>query len=221
VSGHRPGGEPAGLFGVYPAIVTDIVDPDSLGRVEVSLPWIGGEGGEGARAWATLLTPYADDEQGFQVLPAVGTQVVVACEAGNPRRPYILGSAWNGREAMPEAPDAANDLRLIQSRAKSRLVFDDGAAGAVVTLDTESGHTIVLDAAALEVRIRHSNGCSITLNAAGQVEILANSTVEVSAPALNVHAATSTFDGMINCTSLIASVGVVSPSYTPGAGNIW
>ena len=30
-----------------------------------------------------------------------------------------------------------------------------------------------------------------------------------------------TFDGMINCTTLNASVGVISPSYTPGAGNIW
>jgi hypothetical protein len=45
--------------------------------------------------------------------------------------------------------------------------------------------------------------------------------VEVTAAALNVHAATAVFDGMVSCTNLIASVGVVSPSYTPGAGNVW
>jgi hypothetical protein len=29
------------------------------------------------------------------------------------------------------------------------------------------------------------------------------------------------FDGTVTCTTLIAQSGVVSPSYTPGAGNIW
>jgi phage tail-like protein len=29
------------------------------------------------------------------------------------------------------------------------------------------------------------------------------------------------YDGIINCTTLIASASVVSPSYTPGAGNVW
>jgi hypothetical protein len=122
---------------------------------------------------------------------------------------------------MPEDPTDANDRRLIKSRAGSRLVFDDAAAGATVTIDTQSGHTVVLDDGAREVRIRHANGSAITLNAAGQVEILANSTVEVSASALNVHTAMATFDGIVNCTTLVASTSVVSPSYTPGAGNVW
>jgi hypothetical protein len=71
------------------------------------------------------------------------------------------------------------------------------------------------------VQVTHANGCVVTFNPAGQIEIQANSSVEITAPALNVHAATSTFDGMINCTTMNASVGVISPSYTPGAGNVW
>ncbi len=85
----------------------------------------------------------------------------------------------------------------------------------------KSGHTVTLDDAAQQVTIQHSNGCSITMTVAGEIQIQANASVEVTAPALNVHAATSTFDGIINCTSVICSTGVVSPSYTPGAGNIW
>jgi hypothetical protein len=61
----------------------------------------------------------------------------------------------------------------------------------------------------------------IRFTAGGQIEIQANSTVEVTASTVNVHAPVSNFDGIINCTTLIASSGVVSPSYTPGAGNIW
>ena len=97
-------------FGVYPAIVTDIVDPDNLGRIEVKFPSLGGDG-DSVRAWATLLTPYADDNQGFLALPAVDTQVVVAFEAGDLRRPYIVGSAWNGKESLPDTPSAPNNKR--------------------------------------------------------------------------------------------------------------
>jgi phage baseplate assembly protein gpV len=85
----------------------------------------------------------------------------------------------------------------------------------------QSGHKVVLDDAAQQVEVTHANGCTVTMNAAGQVQITANSTVEINAPVLNVHAATSNFDGLINCTTVICSAGVVSPAYTPGAGNIW
>ena len=85
----------------------------------------------------------------------------------------------------------------------------------------KSGHKVVLDDAAQEVVVQHANGCVIRLTIAGQIEIQANATVELTAAAFNVHAPIATFDGVINCTTMIASSGVVSPSYTPGAGNIW
>jgi len=216
----RSDGDARRHFGVFPAIVTDIVDPQSLGRIQVSFPWLGADG-DSVRAWATLVTPYADDDQGFQVLPAVDTQVVVAFEAGDLRRPYIVGSAWNGREAMPEAPAAPNNKRLIKSRAGSLLEFDDTDGASKVTLSMRSGHKVVLDDSTQEVLVQHANGCTIRMNVAGQIEIQANATVEITASALNVHTPIATFDGLIQCATLIASASVVSPSYTPGAGNIW
>jgi uncharacterized protein involved in type VI secretion and phage assembly len=217
----RPDGDAPRYFGVYPAIVTDIVDPKKLGRVEVKFPWLGTDGENDVRAWATLVTPYAGDNQGIEILPEVDTQVLVAFEAGELRRPYIVGACWNGRESLPEEPAAPNNKRLWKTRAGSVLEFDDTQGAAKVTLSMQSGHTLTLDDSAQEVKVVHANGCTVTLNAAGQVEIRANATVEITAPAVNVHAATSTFDGVINCTTVICSVGVVSPSYTPGAGNIW
>jgi uncharacterized protein involved in type VI secretion and phage assembly len=215
-----PDGAAPRYFGVYPAIVTDIVDPDDLARIQVKFPWLG-DAGSDVRAWATLCTPYADDDQGIEILPEVDTQVVVAFEAGDPRRPYIVGSCWNGKESPPEAPATPNNKRLWKTRSKSLLEFDDTAGAEKVTLKTDSGHTLVLDNAAQEVKLQHSGGSVITFNAAGQIQIQANATVEITASALNVHCPVATFDGMINCTTLIASSGVVSPAYTPGAGNIW
>jgi uncharacterized protein involved in type VI secretion and phage assembly len=222
VSGRARGGEALRFYGVYPAIVTDIVDPEALGRIQLSFPWLGAEGGgDGVRAWATLLSPYAEDGQGFQVLPSVGTQVVVAFEAGELRRPYIVGAAWNGREALPETPAERNDKRLMKTRSGSLLEFDDAEGRARITLSLRNGHQLVLDEGAQSVTLKHANGCVLEMDPAGRVSVQANASVEVTAPVLNVHAAVSNFDGIINCTTLIASVGVVSPSYTPGAGNIW
>lgn len=218
-AGPRSSGPPR-HYGVYPAIVTDIVDPDSIGRIQVKLPWLGEAGAE-VRAWATLITPYADDNQGFEFLPAVDTQVVVAFEAGDLRRPYIVGSCWNGREALPEPPAAANNKRLIRSRAGSVLEFDDTEGAAKVTLSMESGHRLVLDDGAQSVTLSHSNGCTLTMDAAGNVKITANVNVDVTASVMNVHAPVANFDGVVNAQTFIASVGVVSPSYTPGAGNVW
>ncbi|MDQ6612515.1 MAG: phage baseplate assembly protein V, partial [Gemmatimonadota bacterium] len=166
-------------------------------------------------------TPYADDDQGIEILPSVDTQVVVAFEAGDLRRPYIMGACWNGRESLPESPAPANNKRLWKSRAKSVLEFDDTDGAAKVTLSMNSGHKLVMDDGAEEIKLTHSNGSVITFNAGGQIQIQANATVELTAAALNVHCPTATFDGLINCTTLIASSGIVSPSYTPGAGNIW
>jgi len=208
-------------FGVYPAIVTDIVDPDRLGRIEVRFPWLGTDGDRDVRAWATLCTPYADDEQGLEILPEVGSQVVVAFEAGNLRRPYIVGAAWNGRTSQPHTPERTNNLRQLRSRSDSRLQFDDDQAGAKVRITMRSGHRIVLDDSVQEVTVEHANGCTLRMTAAGVVEITALSSVDVTAPMVNVDAAVSTFSGLVKCQTLIADVMVMSPAYTPGAGNIW
>lgn len=220
IDAFRPDGDAPRYFGVYPAIVTDIVrDSDGLGRIEVKFPWLGAAG-DSVRALATLCAPYADDDQGFEMIPAKDSQVVVAFEAGVLSRPYVIGACWNGRESLPETPQAANNKRLIKTRSGSLLEFDDTDGAAKITISTESGHTVVLDAGSQEIKVQHSNGSSIKLNAAGQVSVMANASMEITAPSLNVHAASAIFDGAIQCVS-ITTTAVTSPSYTPGAGNVW
>ncbi len=214
-------GSAPGYFGVYPAIVTDLVDDDRLGRIEVRFPWLGADGDRDVRAWATLCSPYADDNQGLQVLPEVDSQVVVAFEAGNLRRPYIIGASWNGQATLPEDPQRVNDIRVLRSRGGSRLEFDDARAGAKVSVTTTRGHQVVLDDLTQDVTVRHSNGCTLHIDVTGRVEIRANVSLDVTAPSVNVNAAMSTFSGVVQCTTLIASALVSSPAYTPGAGNIW
>lgn len=212
-------GDGARWYGLYPARVIDLVDPDGKGRIKVQFPSFG-EDGATVVAWATLLSPYADKDQGLEILPEPQSQVVVGFEAGELARPYIVGACWNGRRAPPERAAAANDLRTLRTRSGSELQFDDSPGAAKVTLSMKSGHRLVLDDEAQQVTLQHANGCRIEIDVAGQVTITANATVEVNASGVNVHAPSVVCDGLLQCQTLIAT-SVVSASYTPGAGNVW
>lgn len=210
-----------GYFGVYRALVVDMQDPTNRGRVQVRLPGpADGEDGD-LTLWARMCTPYAGRDHGLVILPEVDSQVVVAFEGGDLHRPFIIGSTWSDHLPLPDAPTPDNDIRILRTRGDSRLEFDDAATGPTIRLSTRSGHQVVLDAGAAEVTVTHSNGSTIRLTAAGDAEITANSAVKVTAPSFRVDAPIATFSGVLNCQTLIAGVGVVSPSYTPGAGNIW
>jgi len=207
-------------FGLYPAIVKDIVDPKNGGRIQVGFPWMG-EAGNEVTAWARLVTLYADDDQGWEILPAEGSEVIVAFEAGNADRAYIVGAVWNGREALPQAPEQANNKRLLKTRSGSLFEFDDTGGSAKVTLSMKTGHRLVLEEQPQTVTLHHANGCELVMEMSGTVRITANATVEVNATALNVHAPTATFDGAVVCKTMTASVAVSSPMYSQGAGNVW
>jgi len=57
-------------FGVYPALVTDIADPDGQGRVKVSLPWSPDD--TGYEAWARLATMMGGSNRGTWFHPRQG-----------------------------------------------------------------------------------------------------------------------------------------------------
>ena len=220
---------PGGLFyGVYPARVTDIVDPDQQGRVKVRLPWSPDPGDGNYEAWARLATMMGGNDRGTFFIPDVDDEVLVAFEAGNPRRPYVVGALWNGQDSPPEQMDGAgeNNLKTILSRQGVRITMDDTDGATKLRLETPMGQSIVLDDEQLSIEAQDATGNSIkmapdgiTITAVSQVEIQA-STVQVDAASVTVNAAFSEFSGVVQCSALIADA-VVGTTYTPGVGNIW
>ncbi len=207
-------------FGFYPAIVKSIVDPKKLGRIQVGFPWMG-EAGKDVRTWARLVSLYADNDQGWEILPEVDSEVIVAFEGGSTDSAFIVGAVWNGKEALPQVAEEANNKRVLKTRSGSILEFDDTKATAKVTLSMKTGHRLVFEEQPQSVTLHHANGCELVMEMSGTVRLKANATVEVNATALNVHAPTATFDGGIVCKTMTASVAVSSPMYSQGAGNVW
>ena len=77
---------PSGLggrwYGAFPALVTDIKDPDGQGRVKVSLPWSADTAGASYENWARLATFMAGKNRGSWFIPDVSDEVLVVFENG-------------------------------------------------------------------------------------------------------------------------------------------
>ena len=74
--------------------------------------------------------PMAGKDRGFVLIPEVGDEVLVAFEREDLRFPYVLGALWNGKDKPPFAnDDGKNDKRMLKSRKKHYLLFDDGTQG--------------------------------------------------------------------------------------------
>ena len=136
---HEAGGY---IKGVAIALVTQNKDDEGLCRVKVRFPW---HENASESFWARLATPMAGKERGLVTIPEVGDEVLVAFEREDLRFPFILGGLWNGTDKPPLAnDDGKNDKRILKSRKKHYLLFDDGAKG-VVELAHEKGRKITFD----------------------------------------------------------------------------
>ena len=103
------------LSGVFPAVVIDNVDPENLGRVQVQLPQMDESGQRSSKVWARMATLMAGKNRGTWFIPDANDEVLVAFEAGDVRRPYVIGSLWNGTSLPPETMEANNNKKLLRS----------------------------------------------------------------------------------------------------------
>jgi uncharacterized protein involved in type VI secretion and phage assembly len=214
------------MYGVYPAVVVDVQDPDGQGRVKIRLPWAPDTGSASYELWARVAVLMAGRGRGTWFIPEPDDEVLVAFEGGNPRRPYVVGALWNGLDNPPASMDANNNKRVIHSRSGIKITLDDTAGQETLTLETPGGQKMTYTDAPPGIEIEDSSGNSIKLEASGiTVTASGNVTVNgamvnVSASLVSVDAGMSKFSGVVKCDTLITN-SVVSASYTPGAGNVW
>jgi uncharacterized protein involved in type VI secretion and phage assembly len=223
-----PSGWGGRWYGVLPALVVDVKDPDNQGRVRVTLPW--SVDGKGARyeAWARLATMLGGKNRGSWFIPDVDDEVLVAFEHGDPRRPYVLGGLWNGKDQAPETMDGAgnNYKKVLRSRNGVKVTLDDQDGQEKLVLETPGGQKVTLQDGPGAVLIEDANGNSVKLETAGitvtaSAKVTVNaSQIALSAGMVTVDAGMSKFSGVVQADTVISN-SVVSASYTPGAGNIW
>lgn len=178
---HESGGY---IKGVAIAVVTQNNDEEKMCRVKVRFPW---HDQPSESYWARLSTPMAGNDRGLVLIPEVGDEVLVAFEREDLRFPYVLGGLWNGQDKPPIAnEDGNNDKRILQSRKKHYLLFNDGSTG-VVELKHEKGRKITLDDNGISVEDGNGNVVKIDSNSGGMT-IEAQGALKIKAASLTLEA---------------------------------
>lgn len=143
------------FLGKYRGKVEQNVDPLQIGRVQVSVPAVLGDG---QLSWAMPCVPYAGSSVGLFAIPPVGASVWVEFEGGDPDFPIVSGCFW--AEGEPPATPAIAQMKVWKTDAITLTLSDlPGAGGLTVEVNPPAVATplkIVFDSSGIEL----TNGAS-------------------------------------------------------------
>lgn len=121
-------------WGKYRGKITGNKDPLHLGRVQVTVPAVFGDG---RASWALPCTPYAGKDIGLFLVPPVDTNIWVEFEGGDPDYPIWSGCFWGDKE-LPEQAKVEEPVEVQVFRTKgATLTVSSEKKTKGITLDVE------------------------------------------------------------------------------------
>jgi type VI secretion system secreted protein VgrG len=91
---------------------------DANGRVKLKFYWDGSAGAdENSSCWVRVSQSSAGQGWGHLFLPRIGQEVVVSYVDGDPDRPLVTGSVYNGQNATPVALPSLQTQSVMRSRS--------------------------------------------------------------------------------------------------------
>jgi hypothetical protein len=159
------------FYGKYRGVVSDVDDPNSMGRLRASVPEVLGEVDS---PWALPCAPYSGDGMGIYAVPPVGAGVWIEFEAGDPARP-IWSGCWWGTDQLPQNETGAEtrpSIKIIRTESGTMLTMDDD--NQVISLSDENGDNILkIEVTQGKVTIK---GQTKAIVEAPQIELVENAT---------------------------------------------
>jgi uncharacterized protein involved in type VI secretion and phage assembly len=178
------------LNGVYSAIVTDAEDPEAMGRVLLSFPWLSETY---VSPWARVVQFGAGEKLGWQILPEPTDEVLVAFENGQLNSPYVLGGLYSqdrrGGVPFAEVVQGVPMISAFTSRDGHQLLFNDSPESTSLTVQTTFG-------ASCKIRLSPETGIEIVTIEEQPIIITSASDVTVNSEgAVLVNAGEVTING--------------------------
>jgi len=186
------------------ATVTSNADPKGNGRVQVRMNW---QQGGMHTGWVRVMTPDAgksgdvSSNRGFVFIPEVGDQVLLGFRHGDPARPYVMGSLFNGETG--KGGFESNHRKSLTTRTGHTIELNDSFSSLGITIKDILGNSIHID----------SVGNDIVINAKRNVTINAGETFTVNCKNANILAEESI---NMNAEQDITSVSGESTSIQAG-----
>jgi uncharacterized protein involved in type VI secretion and phage assembly len=208
----RPKAERDWGSGLVIGLVTNIQDPEALGRVRVKFPTLG-DSIEGI--WARVALPGAGPDAGMSFVPQIDDEVVVGFEHGDTRRPVVLGALHNsvdkphanmrgqqdgGSLVIYGRQDAEVNLQkqlVITAKDAMTVKVEGGDSGQgdyklepANKLEVKAGSTITIEGTG-EVTVKSSAGINVEATGplklkGATVDIEASATVNVKGSLINI-----------------------------------
>ena len=143
------------------ATVLSNADPHGEGRVQVRMNW---QTDNMRTSWVRVMTPDGGgskdvkSNRGFVFIPEVGDQVLLGFRHGDPARPYVMGSLFNGTTGN-----------------------GGGSNNSIKSLKTRSGISVILNDDNRSLEIKDAGGSSIHLDGNGNILLNAPKNIQLHA----------------------------------------
>lgn len=200
VSGHRDGsaGGLSGssdshkvrsqIHGVVTAVVSSTKDPNNTGKVQLQFPWLDDDY---VSDWARVVQAGAGSSWGNILMPETNSEVLVAFEQGDVRKPYVIGGLYNGQDTIAPNEDGGDlvdsgsgniNQRLYNSRVGHFLVFVDTSDTPMVHLQSGDGnHQLKFDSSSSPGMVTLSSTGSVTITGGQNITISASQNLTINA----------------------------------------
>ena len=160
------------------ATVLSNADPEGKGRVRVRMNW---QTDGMQTGWVRVMTPDGGSSsdvksnRGFVFIPEVGDQVLLGFRHGDPARPYVMGSLFNGTTGRGGLE--GNHMKSLTTRSGHTIKLNDSLSSLGITIKDIKGNSIHID----------SVGDDIIINAKRNITINAGETFTVNAREMEVN----------------------------------
>ena len=160
------------------ATVLSNADPEGKGRVRVRMNW---QTDGMQTGWVRVMTPDGGSSKdvksnrGFVFIPEVGDQVLLGFRHGDPARPYVMGSLFNGTTGGGGLE--GNHMKSLTTRSGHTIKLNDSLSSLGITIKDIKGNSIHID----------SVGDDIIINAKRNITINAGETFTVNAREMEVN----------------------------------
>ena len=157
------------------ATVLSNAAPEGKGRVRVRMNW---QTDGMQTGWVRVMTPDGGSSsdvksnRGFVFIPEVGDQVLLGFRHGDPARPYVMGSLFNGTTGG--GGGNSNAIKSITTRSGIQIKLDDN--GKSLHIQDASGNVVDMDGKGSMVVNAPNN---IQLNATN-IDITASNNINMS-----------------------------------------
>ena len=162
------------------ATVLSNADPQGKGRVRVRMNW---QTDGMQTGWVRVMTPDGGSSsdvksnRGFVFIPEVGDQVLLGFRHGDPTRPYVMGSLFNG--VTGGGGLEGNHMKSLTTRSGHVIEFDDASLSSGITIKDRNHNVIHIDSSSNDIYIAACH--DITISAKNDVTINAGGTMALNA----------------------------------------